>query len=63
MNYSVEDIQRQFQRLRMAETSKEIPTFLRKAEAHSWTYQEFLRELLTYEEKRREEKMIEKHLK
>ena len=60
MNYSVEDIQRQFQRLRMTETSKEIPTFLRKAESHSWTYQEFLRELLTYEEKRREEKMVEK---
>lgn len=63
MNYSVEDIQRQFQRLRMTETSKEIPAFLRKAESHSWTYQEFLRELLTYEESRREEKIIEKHLK
>lgn len=36
---------------------------MRKAENQSWTYQEFLREILTYEEKRREEKMIEKHLK
>ncbi|MGN7479863.1 IS21-like element helper ATPase IstB [Solibacillus silvestris] len=63
MNYSVEDIQAQFQRLRMTETSKELPAFLRKAETQSWTYQEFLRELLTYEERRREEKMIEKHLK
>ncbi|MFC2949115.1 IS21-like element helper ATPase IstB, partial [Virgibacillus sediminis] len=42
---------------------RELPSFLRKAEANSWTYQEFLHTLLTYEEKRREEKMIEKHLK
>lgn len=63
MEYSVEHLQRQLQHLRMSETSKELPIFLRKAESHSWTYQEFLRELLTYEEKRREEKMIEKHLK
>lgn len=63
MNYSVEDLQGQFQRLRMTETSKELPAFLRKAESNSWTYQEFLRELLTYEERRREEKMIERHLK
>ncbi|NYF26055.1 IS21-like element helper ATPase IstB [Sporosarcina sp. JAI121] len=63
MNYSVEDLQSQFQRLRMTETSKELPTFLRKAESNSWTYQEFPRELLTYEERRREEKMIERHLK
>lgn len=63
MNYSVEDLQSQFQRLRMVETSKELPAFLRKAESNSWTYQEFLRELLTYEEKRREEKMIQRHLK
>lgn len=63
MEYSIEDLQRQLQSLRLSETSSELPTFLRKAESHSWTYQEFLRELLTYEEKRREEKMIEKNLK
>lgn len=63
MNYSVEDLQGQFQRLRMTETSKELPAFLRKAESNSWTYQEFLRELLTYEERRREEKMIDRYLK
>lgn len=63
MNFSVEDLQKQFQSLRLTETSKELPTLLRKAESHAWTYQEFLRELLTYEETRREEKMIEKHLK
>ncbi|WP_227936489.1 IS21-like element helper ATPase IstB [Alkalihalobacillus deserti] len=63
MEYSVESLQKQLHHLRMSETSKELPAFLRKAESHSWTYQEFLRELLSYEEKRREEKMIEKHLK
>ncbi|QHE52818.1 IS21-like element helper ATPase IstB [Pontibacillus sp. HMF3514] len=63
MRGSVEHLQQQFHQLRMSETSKELPAFLRKAESHSWTYQEFLHELLSYEEKRREEKMIEKHLK
>ncbi|MFD2628013.1 IS21-like element helper ATPase IstB [Oceanobacillus kapialis] len=63
MEYTMEDLQRQLHHLRMSETSKELPSFLRKAETQSWTYQEFLRELLSYEEKRREEKMIEKHLK
>ncbi|QDP39459.1 IS21-like element helper ATPase IstB [Radiobacillus deserti] len=63
MEYSFESLQRQLHHLRMSETSKELPAVLRKAESHSWTYQEFLRELLTYEERRREEKMIEKHLK
>lgn len=63
MEYSVKNLQDQLSHLRLAEMSKELPTFLRKAEAHSWTYQEFLRELLTYEENRRQEKMIDKHLK
>lgn len=63
MEYSIEDLQRQLKSLRLSETSSELPTFLREAESHSWTYQEFLRELLMYEEKRREEKMIEKNLK
>lgn len=63
MSYSVESLQNLFQQFRMTETSKELPNFLRKAEAHSWTYQEFLNELLNYEASRREEKMIERNLK
>lgn len=63
MTESVERLQHQFHQLRMSETSKELPVLLRQAETHSWTYQEFLHELLTYEEKRREEKMIQKYLK
>lgn len=63
MTSSVEYLQSQLNHLRMSETSKELPTFLRKAETKSWTYQEFLLELLTHEEKCRHEKMIGKHLK
>lgn len=63
MSYSVESLQSLFQQFRMTETSKELPNILRKAEAHSWTYQEFLNELLNYEASRREEKMIERNLK
>ena len=59
----MENLQQQLKNLRLSETSKALPSFLRKAETHSWTYQEFLRELLTYEEKRRDEKTLEKHLK
>lgn len=63
MNYSVESLQGYFREFRMSETSTELPAFLRKAETHSWTYQEFLYELLSYEKISRERKLIEKHLK
>ncbi|WP_026703099.1 IS21-like element helper ATPase IstB, partial [Salibacterium aidingense] len=63
MSFSVESLQQQLHTFRMAETAKELPSFLRQAENHSWTYQELLYELFCHEEKRREEKMIEKHFK
>lgn len=63
MSFSVESLQNQFKHFRMSETSKDLPDFLRKAEAHSWTYQEFLHKLLSHEESCREKKMIEKYLK
>ncbi|MFB5663979.1 IS21-like element helper ATPase IstB, partial [Alteribacillus sp. HJP-4] len=63
MTLSVDSLQRQLHQFRMVETAKELPVFLRKAESHSWTYQELLHELFSYEEKRREEKLIEKLLK
>jgi DNA replication protein DnaC len=47
----------------MAETANGLPALLRKAEQSSWTYQEFLEEILTYELKRREEKNAERRLK
>lgn len=63
MSYSVDSLQNQFKDFRMSETAKGLPGFLRKAETHSWTYQEFLHELLNYEKISREKKLIEKHLK
>lgn len=63
MNQTIQDIQDRFRHLRMAETANGLPALLRKAEQSSWTYQEFLEELLTYELKRREEKNAERRLK
>ncbi|WP_048600874.1 IS21-like element helper ATPase IstB [Rubeoparvulum massiliense] len=62
MGDTVQQLQDQFRHLRMVETAKELPVILRQAEQFSWTYLEFLQELLTYELKRREEKNIEKRL-
>lgn len=63
MSFSVEILQNQFKHFRMSETSKDLPAFLRKAETHSWTYQEFLHKLLSHEESCREKKMVERYLK
>jgi DNA replication protein DnaC len=60
---TVQLLQEQFRQLRMTEVANELPALLRNAEKISWTYQEFLQELLTYELKRREEKNVEKRLK
>lgn len=63
MTVSVHTLQEQFRHLRMVETADELPKLLRNAEKSSWTYLEFLQELLHHELKRREEKSMEKRLK
>lgn len=63
MTSSLHLLQDQFRHLRMVETADELPVLLRNAEKSSWTYQEFLGELLMYEMKKREEKGIQKRLK
>lgn len=63
MTQSVQSLQDYLRQLRMMETANELPVLLRNAEKMSWTYQEFLQELLTYELKRRDQKNIEKRLK
>lgn len=63
MTKTVQILQEHFRHLRMTEAANELPVLLRNAEKMSWTYQEFLQELLTYELKRREEKSVEKRLK
>ena len=63
MTLSVQNLQTQLKQLRLVETSEVIPKLLREAETSSWTYMEFLTAVLSYEEQRREEKLIERHLK
>jgi DNA replication protein DnaC len=63
MTKTVTVLQEDFRHLRMTETANELPMLLRNAEKMSWTYQEFLQELLMYELKRRDEKSVEKRLK
>lgn len=63
MTQTVKELQEHFRHLRMTETANELPTLLRNAEMKSWTYQEFLHEILQYEQKRREQKNIEKRLR
>lgn len=63
MTKTVDLLQEQFRHLRMAETANELPKLLRNAEKQTWTYQEFLEEILRYELKRREQKNVEKRMK
>ena len=63
MNDSLENLQDYFKQLRLTETSHELPNLLRKAEQASWTYREFVQEIVLYELKKREEKSIEKRMK
>jgi len=63
MNDSLENLQNQFKQLRMTETANELPNLLRKAEQISWTYREFVQEMVQFELIKREEKSIEKRMK
>ncbi|MDQ1005433.1 DNA replication protein DnaC [Neobacillus niacini] len=63
MTTTVHILQEQLRHLRMTETANELPVLLRNAETMSWTYQEFMQEILLFEMKRREEKNVEKRLK
>ena len=63
MTTTVQVLQEQLRHLRMTETANELPVLLRNAETKSWTYQEFMQEILKFEVNRREEKKVEKRLK
>ncbi len=49
--------------LRLSETSENLPELLKKAEKQSLSYTQFLLEVMTYEQKKRAEKLIERRLK
>ncbi|WP_368502777.1 IS21-like element helper ATPase IstB (plasmid) [Alkalihalophilus sp. As8PL] len=63
MSQLYEGLQQKCRTLRLAETAKELPRFLREAEAKNWTYHEFIHGVLTYELSCREQKNIEKLMK
>lgn len=63
MSETIRTLQNQFKQLRLSETATELPTILREAEQASWTYREFIQEIVSYELKKREEKSIEKRMK
>ena len=49
--------------LRFGETAAFLPTLLENAETNDDTHATFLMNVMKYEQKRREEKKIERHLK
>lgn len=63
MTHPMTQLQEQCRSLRLAETAKELPNLLRKAESHQWTYHELMYEILSYEQACREEKLMTKLLK
>lgn len=63
MSHPFEILQDKCRTLRLAETAKELPAFLREAESKNWTYHELVHELLSYEINCREIKNTEKRMK
>ena len=63
MNDGIENLQNYFKQLRLTETANELPNILRKAEQSTWTYREFIKEIVEFELTKREEKSIEKRLR
>ncbi|WP_025029045.1 IS21-like element helper ATPase IstB [Caldalkalibacillus mannanilyticus] len=63
MSQSLEHLQTQLRSLRFAATAYHLPTLLQKAESEDWTYRQFLQQLMNYEQKRRNEKQVERRLK
>jgi len=49
--------------LRLGETAEQLPVLLEAAEKNDDTYASFLMDVMSYEQQRREEKKIERHLK
>lgn len=60
---STSHLEKQLRTLRMAETAEKLPELMTEAEHHDVSYHEFLASILNYEQKRREEKQIERFMK
>lgn len=59
----IQSLQDTLRSLRFGETANHLPTLLEIAETDNLTYAQFLMKVMEYEQKRREEKRIERHLK
>lgn len=60
---SLTELQALLRSLRLAETSEHLPVLLKRAKEHEQSYPDFLLDVMTYEQKRREEKLVEKRMK
>lgn len=60
---SYKNLQDLLRSLRLAETSEQLPVLLQRAQDQDLSYAQFLLEVMTCEQKRREEKLIEKRMK
>lgn len=56
-------LEQQLRSLRLAETASRLPALISEAERHNASYHEFLGSLLDHEQKRREDKQIERYMK
>ncbi|QDI90778.1 ATP-binding protein [Salicibibacter halophilus] len=63
MTQTLEQLQQQLRSLRLSESAQCLPALVQQAEAEDWTYRMFLHRLASYEQKRRDEKQVEKRLK
>ncbi|KIO68311.1 hypothetical protein B4065_1660 [Caldibacillus thermoamylovorans] len=55
--------QERLKTLRMSESAQYLPTLVKEAETYDQSYLGFLNSILEYEQKRREEKLLERRLK
>lgn len=59
----MDHLQQQLRSLRLVETANELPNIIQQAEKEEVTYRVFLDRIVTFEQKRREAKQIEKRMK
>jgi DNA replication protein DnaC len=60
---STSQLEQQLRTLRLAETASRLPDLITEAERRDASYHEFLASLLNHEQKRREEKQMERYMK
>lgn len=63
MSQTLDQLQQQLRSLRLSESAQYLPALVQQAESEDWTYRMFLHRLASYEQKRRDEKQVEKRLK